>query len=139
MEASAIVLDFPARPTVASLYAGIKALHDTTSARDAAAATADHLMSFVTELEDLTQRCKALVGEKVGEQTGSAAAAQGVALAAVAAGVVTVGRHVTSGYTDSMKRWAHNKGALPKQSSVDSLSAQVAVQLTHQPSPDLRC
>ena len=115
MEASAIVLDFPERPTFDSLRANVKALYDAMSARDAAAVTAVDLMSFVTQLEGLTEVGKALVGEKVGEQAAGAAVAQGVALAAVHAGVVTVGRHVTSEYTDRMKRWAHHKGALPKQ------------------------
>ena len=70
---------------------------------------------LLTQFEGLTDGCKALVGEKVGEQAAGAAVAQGVALAALHAGVVTIGRHVTSEYTDRMKRWAHHKGALPSR------------------------
>ena len=75
MEASAIVSDFPERPTFASLRANVKALYDAMSACDTAAVTDVDLMSFVTQFEGLMEVGKALVGEKVGEQAAGAAVA----------------------------------------------------------------
>ena len=78
MEASAIVLvlRLPGAPDVRySLRANGKALCDAMSAHDEAAVTDVDLMSLLTQFEGRTEGCKALVGEKVGEQAAGAAVA----------------------------------------------------------------